>query len=228
VLTVAETLIIIIVFGFFSFISLRKKSFDKKGILIGILIGLITIILGAINSVGGLTAFLFITYFFIIGELSTRYCSNKRKKEHETRTTGNILGNSLASVIALGLNFPIGFFAGISAALADTMSSEIGMLSKKKPLLITTFEKVETGTDGGVTVLGWISALVGAGLIALMHYALFKSIFFAGVILLAGLIGTLIDSLLGAVFERKGKLSNTWVNLISTSIAVIFAIGIAG
>jgi len=228
VLTAPEILIIIMVLGFFSFISLRKKSFDKKGILIGILIGLITVFLGSLTSVGGLTAFLFITYFFIIGELSTRYCSKKRKKEHETRSTGNILGNSLASVIALGLNFPLGFFAGISAALADTMSSEIGMLSKKKPLLITTFEEVETGTDGGITVLGWVSAFIGAGLVALMHYALFKSIFFAGIILLAGLIGTLIDSILGALFERKGKMSNTWVNFLSTSVAVIFAIGIAG
>lgn len=223
-----ETLIIILVLGFFSFISLKKKSFDKKGILIGILIGLITIFLGSLTSVGGLTAFLFIVYFFIIGELSTKYGSKKRKQEHETRTTGNILGNSLAAIIALALNFPLGFFAGISAALADTMSSEIGMLSKKKPLLITTLKEVETGTDGGVTVLGCFSALIGAGLIALMHYALYSSVFFAGIILLAGLIGTFIDSILGAVFERKGKLSNTWVNFIATAIAVIFAIAIAG
>jgi len=228
VLNPIEILIIVIVFAVFIFISVKKKSFDRKGILIGILIGLITIFLGQLTSVGGLTAFLFISYFFFIGELGTRYRVKKTLKEHEKRSTGNVLGNSLAAVIALALNFPIGFFGGISAALSDTLSSEVGMLSTKKPLLITTFREVETGTDGGISVLGCISALIGSGLIALMHYALYSSVFFAGIILLAGLIGTFIDSILGAVFERKGKLSNTWVNLISTSIAVIFAIVLAG
>jgi len=228
VLSFSEILIILIVMAFFIFISVKKKSFDRKGILIGILIGLITIFLGQLNVVGGLTAFLFIAYFFFIGELGTRYRVKKTLKEHEKRSTGNVLGNSLAAVIALALNFPIGFFAGISAALADTLSSEVGMLSTKKPLLITTFKEVETGTDGGITVLGCISALIGAGLIASMHYLLYSSVFFAGIILLAGLIGTFIDSILGALFERKGKLSNTYVNLISTLIAVVFAIVLAG
>ena len=227
-LSFSEILIILIVMAFFIFISVKKKSFDRKGILIGILIGLITIFLGQLNVVGGLTAFLFIAYFFFIGELGTRYRVKKTLKEHEKRSTGNVLGNSLAAVIALALNFPIGFFAGISAALADTLSSEVGMLSTKKPLLITTFKEVETGTDGGITVLGCISALIGAGLIASMHYLLYSSVFFAGIILLAGLIGTFIDSILGALFERKGKLSNTYVNLISTLIAVVFAIVLAG
>lgn len=227
-LTLIESTIIILVLGFFSFISIKKKSFDLKGIIIGILIGLITIFLGERTFIGGFTSFLFVVYFFIIGELSTRYGSKIRKKEHETRTTGNVLGNSLAALIALGLSFPIGFFAGISAALADTMSSEIGMLSKRKPVLITTLEKVETGTDGGVSLLGSVSALIGAGLVAGMYYFLYSNLFFAGIILLAGLIGTFIDSILGAVFERKGKLSNTWVNFLSTLTAVVIAIAIAG
>ncbi len=227
-LTLIESAIVILVLGFFSFISIKKKSFDKKGIVIGILIGLVTIFLGAGTSVGGFAAFLFVVYFFIIGELSTKYGSKIRKKEHETRTTGNVLGNSLAALIALGLNFPIGFFAGVSAALADTMSSEIGMLSKRKPVLITTLEKVETGTDGGISLLGSVSALIGAALIAGMHYFLYSNLFFAGIILLAGVIGAFVDSFLGAVFERKGQLTNTWVNFLSTLTAVIIAIAIAG
>ncbi|MFH1664043.1 MAG: DUF92 domain-containing protein [archaeon] len=227
-LTLNEILIIIVILAVFIFISVKKKTFDRKGILIGILIGVITIFLGQLTSIGGLTAFLFISYFFFIGELGTRYRVKKTLKEHEKRTTGNVLGNSLAAVIALGLNFPIGFFAGISAALADTLSSEVGMLSRKKPLLITSLKEVETGTDGGISVLGSVSALIGAGLIAGMHYFLYKSVFFAGIILLAGLIGAFTDSILGALFERKGKLSNTWVNFLSTSIAVIIAVIIAG
>ncbi|MFH1664045.1 MAG: DUF92 domain-containing protein [archaeon] len=52
------------------------------------------------------------------------------------------------------------------------------LLSRKKPLLITSLKEVETGTDGGISVLGSVSALIGAGLIAGMHYFLYKSVFF--------------------------------------------------
>jgi uncharacterized protein (TIGR00297 family) len=227
VLNFTEIITAMLFLAFFSVISLKKKSFDKKGIAIGIAVGLLTLFLGSLNKTGGMTAFLFMAYFFVLGELSTKYREKKRKGKHETRTTGNILGNSLASVIALGLNYPIGFFAGISAALADTLSSEIGMLSAKKPLLITSFKEVETGTDGGITLLGCVWAFIGSALIALMHYALYLNALFAAIILVAGLIGAFTDSILGAVLERKGKISNTLVNLTATSIAVITAIAIA-
>ena len=39
-------------------------------------------------------------------------------------------------------------------------------------------------------------------------------------IILAGFFGTMIDSLLGAIFERRGLLDNDLVNLLSTAAAV--------
>ena len=86
---------------------------------------------------------------------------------------GNILGNSGTAILALALGFPSGFFAAFASALADTLSSEIGILSKRKPVLITTLKQVKPGTDGGVTPLGMIAALVGATIIASVHFILF-------------------------------------------------------
>ena len=43
------------------------------------------------------------------------------------------------------------------------------------------------------------------------------------IIILAGFFGTVVDSLLGAVFERRGLLNNDLVNLLSTAAAVAMA-----
>ena len=45
-------------------------------------------------------------------------------------------------------------------------------------------------------------------------------------IALAGFFGIAIDSLLGAVFERRGLLNNDLVNLLSTAAAVGMAWGL--
>ena len=42
----------------------------------------------------------------------------------------------------------------------------------------------------------------------------------------AGFFGTIVDSLLGAVFERRGWLNNDLVNLLSTAAAVAMAWGL--
>ena len=45
-------------------------------------------------------------------------------------------------------------------------------------------------------------------------------IHYAAAIVYAGVLGTLVDSLLGALFERRGWLNNDLVNLLSTAAAV--------
>ena len=107
--------------------------------------------------------------FFVLGELATIYSRKKTRHDHEQRTSLNIAGNSGAGLIALLFSNYAVFFGAISAALSDTLSSEVGLLSKKNPRLITNMKEVKPGTDGGVTLLGFAGAFFGALVISLLH-----------------------------------------------------------
>jgi uncharacterized membrane protein len=113
----------------------------------------------------------------------------------------------------------MGIIANYAAVTADTLSSELGILSKSKPILITTFRAVPPGTNGGVTIAGLQAGVGGAVVIAatsllLLHFQHGASNPFRTFIVLSslGTAGTLLDSLLGAVLQasvidrRSGKI----------------------
>lgn len=206
-----EVIILLLSLGIFSAVSYKKRLLNFEGILIANIVGIAIFLL----SNGDLTYFFVAVLFFAAAEIGTVY-SSKRKPKHEARTTGNIFGNSGTAILALAFGFPFGFFAAFSSALADTLSSEIGILSKRKPVLITTLEEVEPGTDGGITPLGMNAAIVGAAIIAAVHFVIFGNVFLFMVLVLSGFFGSLVDSFFGAVFERKGMLNNAEVNFLGS------------
>ena len=55
-----------------------------------------------------------------------------------------------------------------AAVAADTFSSELGILSKSKPRLITSWNlrEVPPGTNGGVTIAGFVGGLLGSFTVA--------------------------------------------------------------
>ncbi|MBU0662221.1 MAG: DUF92 domain-containing protein [Candidatus Diapherotrites archaeon] len=194
----------------FSAISYVKNSLTNKGIIISNVLGIV------VYRLGGMESFLVLIVFFIIAESCTRYARAKTGEVHERRTTSNIFGNAGAAVVALALGAHLAFFGSIASALADTVSSEIGMLSRRKPRLITTLEEVEHGTDGGVTILGLFAGALAAGVIGIIYFYINGNILVLPIMVFAGFAGSLIDSVLGAVFERGGKMNNMEVNFIAS------------
>ncbi|KAI9725202.1 MAG: hypothetical protein M1828_003383 [Chrysothrix sp. TS-e1954] len=72
--------------------------------------------------------------------------------------------------IALGNLAPYAIIAAYAAAAADTFSSELGILSSEEPILVTSLfkgrmQRVPKGTNGGVTVVGILSGLLGSSII---------------------------------------------------------------
>jgi uncharacterized membrane protein len=89
----------------------------------------------------------------------------------------------------------------MAAVNADTWATEVGVLSRKLPRLITTGKVVERGTSGGITLAGSLAAFLGSllvGCVAAVFMPVSNTLLFILAASLGGLAGSLVDSLLGA------------------------------
>ncbi|KAL8997606.1 MAG: hypothetical protein Q9169_003153 [Polycauliona sp. 2 TL-2023] len=68
----------------------------------------------------------------------------------------------------------VGIVSNYAAVAADTFSSELGILAKDKPRLLTSwnFRTVPPGTNGGITLPGTAAGFLGASVIALTSVVL--------------------------------------------------------
>ncbi|KAF2120774.1 integral membrane protein DUF92-domain-containing protein [Lophiotrema nucula] len=107
----------------------------------------------------------------------------------------------------------VGIVANYVAVAADTFSSELGILSKTKPRLITApWRIVPPGTNGGVTLTGLGAGLLGSFILSATSalllpfckdWTLDKKAQYTAALTFAGFTGTLLDSLLGALFQAS-------------------------
>jgi uncharacterized protein (TIGR00297 family) len=109
--------------------------------------------------------------------------------------------------------FFITVFASFAVHNADTWATEIGILSSRSPrMIINPKMTVQPGTSGGVTVNGLTASILGGALLALLYFFLiliftFTSIFdlqllsITFIIIIAGLLGSVIDSIEGATIQ---------------------------
>jgi uncharacterized protein (TIGR00297 family) len=107
----------------------------------------------------------------------------------------------------------------VATATGDTLASEIGTTAKGRPRMITTLKPAEPGADGAVSGLGELAAILGSAVIGLLAYLLGVSdnlLLSVLITTIGGFFGTNVDSLLGATFQKMGKLSNSGVNFLAT------------
>jgi uncharacterized protein (TIGR00297 family) len=114
----------------------------------------------------------------------------------------------------------------VATAAADTLASEIGVTGGI-PRLITTLKQVPIGTNGGVTLVGEIVAVLGGIVIASAAFLLgVITLPMAAVCVVAGFIGTNIDSLVGALIENRGLIGNAGTNFTATISGGIVAVAL--
>lgn len=206
-----EYVILLVIIGL---ITYMRKALDLLGSIFMILMGVIIIFAAGVNWL------LLIFLFLILGVGFTRYKHDYKKEigvYEGTRTIKNVVSNGIVAFVMAAFGNYAGFIGSIATATADTMASEVGVTTT--PRLITNFKKVSPGTDGGVSILGTFAGIVGAGLIGLAAYMLGiypDLVRTLGIALVAGTLGCLIDSILGAMLEIKGYLTNEHVNLLAT------------
>jgi uncharacterized membrane protein len=140
------------------------------------------------------------------------YCGKERSVVFDDDST---------DIVLLSSRLTCGIIAHHATCLADTLASEMGILSKSSPRLITTWKSVPSGTNEGVTGIGFFWSAMG-GLIIGISTLLFD--FISGIdfsetrtnidnisyvirilmySLTCGLLGSIIDSLLGATVQQS-------------------------
>lgn len=106
----------------------------------------------------------------------------------------------------------LAFCGAYAAATADTWGTEIGTLARQLPRSILTFKPVATGLSGGITAAGTLAEIAGAMFVSVISLIAFAGTFgayglrvtperIAEAVLAAGIIGALVDSLLGATLQ---------------------------
>ncbi len=205
------------------------KAADSDAVLSETIVCLLVILFG------GLTWFMLLLAFYLLGGGFTRYGYARKENLGIAQSHGgmrgykNVYSNSLVPLIlaiCYGVYhneiFIYAFIASVATANGDTLASEIGETSGSKPRMITTLKETEPGVDGGVTPLGEAASIAGALIIGILATVTGMTGPFgivAGAI--GGFLGTNFDSFLGATLQRRGLLSNNGVNLAATSFGAL-------
>lgn len=159
----------------------------------------------------------------------TRHESSRKGGEGPRNAT-QVFSNSLTATVLILLQTPhlfipgfpsttfpwsdillVGLISQYAAVCADTWSSELGILSKSDPYLITTLKKCPKGTNGGVSPLGLgVAAAAGTFIGTISSLFLYspieeplQSITLVLFATAMGLFGSLTDSLLGATLQES-------------------------
>jgi len=210
------------------FITYKRKSLDFFGSAVMVIMGIVIIFSAGANWL------LLIILFLVMSLLATKYSKKYKMSLGEfegRRTSKNVISNGVVAcfMAAFGgyyLPFVGGFIGAIATATADTLASEIGVLDSH-PRLITTLQKVDPGTNGAVSPLGTGVAIAGAAIIGIAAFLLGivdNPLSVIMVSIVSGTVGCFMDSILGAVFENHGFMTNEHVNLIATIVGALVGI----
>lgn len=217
----------VVLSGLIAYAGYRKQALSANGVAGAMLVG--TMIFGLGGWVWGMVL---ITFFVLSSGLSAYKKTVKQGlaekfEKGARRDLGQALANGgLGALIAVAafLRRDPALFAAYLGAMAtvnaDTWATELGVLSRQPPRLITTGKPVEPGTSGGVSWLGLGATLAGGlciGLAALAFLLLDAALGGAGLgasegnfaaalgllptAVLGGLAGSLSDSWLGATVQ---------------------------
>jgi uncharacterized protein (TIGR00297 family) len=127
---------------------------------------------GAVLGRGGPPAAAALVTFFVTGSALSRFKARAKSRrgvlaqaKGGRRDAGQVLANGGAAALALALLGRRGqalFLGALATAAADTWATELGLLARRRPRLITSGHPVAPGTSGGVTLEGTLASLAGA------------------------------------------------------------------
>jgi uncharacterized protein (TIGR00297 family) len=190
--------------GGVALVAYRRRTLTADGAVGAAVIGCIVHAQGGAPATGALLAF-----FGSSSALSRLGHARKAsaplaQAKGARRDVWQVLANGGVAALSIGLGRQRGsggFVGALAAAAADTWATELGLLAKREPRLITTLRPVIAGTSGGVTLKGLAASVGGTLLVGATWSVLGGGRPGVRGAVLAGLGGSLVDSFLGATIQ---------------------------
>lgn len=206
-------LVPILLSPWFIAVAYKKKALTFGGVIMAVIVDLfISVSLGNFG-------FTLLGAFFALAVLVDKF--KKRIKNQgvaeeaekgDCRDYMQVIANGMLAALCALLYmvsservFIIAFTAALAEALADTVSSGIG-IAAKSTFDIFRFKKCERGVSGGMSLLGTFSSIVASYAMSMIAYA-YGVISFKEALLVTGaaFLGGVFDSFLGSLFQAKNK-----------------------
>jgi uncharacterized protein (TIGR00297 family) len=213
--------------------SIATKRLNTSAAITGAVIGF-CVFLGA-----GFTGLIMMTTFFVLGSFATSWKFDTKlaqglaenNKNKGTRTSSQVIANAgVAAILGLlawllpaySYLFIFMMSAAFASATADTLSSELGNVYGSRYYNIRTLKTDARGENGVISIEGTVFGIAGSFVIAFIFCLTYG---WSGLlpVVIAGTIGNIADSFLGATLERKQVLTNDVVNFLNTFIAALVA-----
>jgi uncharacterized protein (TIGR00297 family) len=198
---------------------------------------------------GGVAYLALMIMFVAMGALVTHYHIREKKEKKVSEGRGgqrgveNVLAHAIVPLVLLsafaldpdvlgpGGAAPFIYMSALAFAAADNFASEIGVLADHARSIIG-WEKVPSGTDGGISATGEIAALGGSALISIIGSVAFiltgstlglSIVFWVAGCTALGWIGCQLDSVAGATIEKRKLVGKSAVNFIAMLATAILA-----
>jgi len=219
----------------FAIAAYLARGVDLSGALAGWCLGV------ALYTFSGWRGFAMLLVFFVLGTAATKLGYARKallgiaQDKGGRRSARNALANTGAGVLFAFLAvatphhalFTLALAAAFATAAADTVASEIGQAYGRTTYLVTSFKRVPAGTDGAVSFEGTLAGIAASTLPAAFAAATGLITWpGAAVVVAAALIGTTLESYLGATLERTNTIDNEVVNFANTLAGGLAAMGI--
>lgn len=208
----------------------------KSGAVACLAVGVFLSVFGSASAFFIMTFFVIVSFFATMKDIDKKIAMGLQEGQFGERTWKNVAAVSFPPVLITVVHFfsgmdqatyVISFLTSVVVAGADTIASEIGV-KDPKAYLITTFEPVKPGTNGGVSKKGTIVSTIAAFVIAALGWAVMAQTLHWAMLIpfVFGVFGNLLDSVFGALLENRGlisKYTNNWsTELISAILAGLF------
>jgi uncharacterized protein (TIGR00297 family) len=182
-------------------LAYARGSLTGDGALAAAAVGTLTFGRGGLPPAAALLA------FFTSSSALSRVAERRKRELPLAQAKGarrdgwQVFANGGVAVVCLLLGRGEGLLGALSAAAADTWATELGVLTRRAPRLITTLRPVPAGTSGGVTPEGLLASVGGALVVGLSQLPFGFGLRTLRTAVLAGVGGSVVDSLLGATLQ---------------------------